>query len=544
MTANASSFSATSRSDGLRVELAGSGLLPAMPRAFLEGRERDLLAPLRFLPPGELPAPRPQPAPDRRALAEALRVANRAYGNRRADELADLLARPETRVVVTGQQPGILGGPLYTLSKAVAAARWAAALEAAGQPAVAVFWVATEDHDFREVSALTVLARGGSRKLSLGEDPEPLAPVGMRTLGRGIEAVLAELAELMPGDRYGRWLDEIRHWYRPEARFGEAFCRLMSGLLGDYSPLFLDAMDADIKRLQRPWLEKIVERRAEVAAASAAADERIVERGFALQVSPQPGTSPLFLLHRGERRRIEWTAEGYRLRGGDDAGGSIAELLEIVRDNPAVVSPGVLARPAIQDALLASDLQLLGPGELSYMPQVAALYPVLGITAPWTTLRPQAMVVEGHQLEHLEELSLPLESLLGDRRSLDRKLSELGGGDLLAAPRQRVEAILAEVGTAALAVDGNLERPFDKTREQILRALDKFSDKVAAAAVRSDEVRSRRIDRLREALLPDGRMQERVVFSAHFRGKHEQRFVDSLWQQMDLDGGVLQVITP
>ncbi|MFP5284709.1 MAG: bacillithiol biosynthesis BshC, partial [Thermoanaerobaculia bacterium] len=223
MTANASSSSATSRPD-LRVDLAQAGLLPALTSAYLSGRDLDLLAPLRFLAPGETPSG-PALAGDRRELAEALAAANRGYGNPRADELARKLADPATRVVVTGQQPGLLGGPLYTFSKMVAASRWAAALEAQGESAVAVFWVATEDHDRAEVSSATVLTPEGPRTFDLGPDPEPLKPVGLRPLGAGMEEVLRGIAEAVPGDRYAEWVRTIGEWYRPDVRFGEAFCR-------------------------------------------------------------------------------------------------------------------------------------------------------------------------------------------------------------------------------------------------------------------------------------------------------------------------------
>ena len=136
MTANASSSSVQSPPEPvagrLRVDLATAGLLAPLPAAWLSGRDTDLLEPLRFLPPGKLPLGFPPPAPDRRELAEALAVSNRAYGNENADRLASKLADPATRVVVTGQQPGILGGPLYCLAKMIAAVRWAEALEAAG----------------------------------------------------------------------------------------------------------------------------------------------------------------------------------------------------------------------------------------------------------------------------------------------------------------------------------------------------------------------------------------------------------------------------
>jgi uncharacterized protein YllA (UPF0747 family) len=340
-------------------------------------------------------------------------------------------------------------------------------------------------------------------------------------------------------------VDELAGWYRPDARFGEAFCLLMASLLGERCPLLLDALNPVVKTVQRPYLERLVERRREVEEASAAADRRIEERGYPLQVSPQRGVSPLFVLHRGERRRVEWRDDGgYHLRGSDDAGGSTEELLAVVRDNPAVVSAGVLARPAVQDAILGSDLLLLGPGEMSYMPQAAALYPVLGVAAPAVALRPQALVLESHQLEQVGEVGLGLADLLGDRTRLDHVMAERSGGDPTAEPRRRLAAILDEIGPPAMALEPNLERPWEKTRENIDRSLDRFADKVAAAAVRRDEVRAGRVERLRETLLPEGRLQERVVCSAHYPGKYRDRFADAYWEQMELDGATLQVITP
>ncbi|HLE85269.1 MAG TPA: bacillithiol biosynthesis cysteine-adding enzyme BshC [Thermoanaerobaculia bacterium] len=544
--------------DRLSVDLASAGLLPPLPRAYLDGRDLDLLAPLRFLEPGRLPEPADgASAPDRSRLAESLRAANRAYGHPGADRLARLLADPETRVVVAGQQPGLFGGPLYTLSKMVAAARWAEELERSGRgssgiggrPAVAVFWVATEDHDWAEVSRATFLAPEGARRFDLGPDPDPLLPVGMRTLGPEVAAILAALPELRASERSDRWVETLARIYRPDARFGEAFSRWAVAILGERCPLLLDAMDPAVKEAEAPWLARLVERRAAWREAAAEADRRIEERGYPLQVHPQPEASPLFELRGGERRRIEWSrlngeGEGYRLRGSEAPPRPVAELLERIADNPGTVSPGVLARPAVQDAILGTTLQVLGPGELSYMAQAAPAYRVLGVAAPWVALRPQTLVLEARDREQLEELALPLAALLGPDEALERALAGADGAGFVTRARSEVDAVLAGIREEALALDPDLERPFEKTRENLLRALETFAGKVTAAAARRDQVRSARVDRLRGVCRPEGALQERVVSSSHFPGKHGERFAEALWEQLELDGRRLQVIEP
>jgi bacillithiol synthase len=573
-----------------RVDLAEAGLLPPLPRAFLAGRDLDLLAPLRFmtssarLSPAELLSPPPAASASARAatrraradLAAHLGASNRSYGNAAADRAARRLADPATRVVITGQQPGLFGGPLLTLAKLAAAARWAAALEAEGEPAVALFWVATEDHDYAEVSTATVLTAGGPRSFDLGPDPEPLVPVGMRTLSPAIEVVLREMAAAVPGERYARWLELLGRWYQPAARFGEAFCRAVAHMLGEHCPLLVDAMHPALKAAERPWLARLVERRAALEEVLARQDEAIADRGYQLRVSPQRGASPLFLLRHGQRRRIEWQgAGGFALRGaepaagpgldgrgpatppgrggraaagarpaGRPAGAAVADLLRILEDNPALVSPGVLARPAIADAVFGTTLQILGPGELSYMPQAAAVYPVLDIEAPAVALRPQALVLDARQVEQVAAAGVPLADLLGDQARLDRILMERSGGDFVAPVRQRIAAALDELSAPALAADPNLERPFARTREQVLRAIDLFAEKSLPAMARRDGLLSRRVELLRQACLPGGKLQERVICAAHFQGEYGDRLAASFWEQLDLDPAALAVVVP
>ncbi len=532
------------------LDLLAAGRLPPLAAAFLAGRDRDLLAPLRLQPHDQLPPTPSGSAPDRGELARALAAANTAYGHPAATELARRLADPATQVVVTGQQPGLFGGPLYSLSKAVAAARWAAELEAAGQPAVAIYWVATEDHDYDEVARAVVSASSGATAFDLGEDPDPLAPVGVRSLGNGVTTALEEIVVLEGepaprNDAWRSWWGEVGGWYRPDARFGEAFSRLMVRMLGRRCPLMLDALLPQLKAAERPWLRRALERRVEVSAALASAAERIQSRGYKTQVRPQREVSPLFMLDQGQRRRIEWTDQDggdWRLRGSTRSG-SFADLLEILDDNPIVVSPGALARPAIQDAVLGSSLQVLGPGEMSYMAQAAALYPVLEVAPPCSALRPQVLVLTKKELGWLAELGLSLEELTGERKHLERRLAEAAGSDPTSALRQQLLERFEELTPQVLAIDGTLEKPWNKTQDSVRRALDNFASRLAAAAARSDEVRLGRLEKLRQAVLPLGKPQERTLCSASLFGRFGDRFGEELFAQLDLNPGTLHLLT-
>jgi len=527
----------------IAVDLAASGLLPPLPTAYLGGRALDLLAPLRFLAPGEEPDGSPA-AVDRQPLAAALGAANEAWGHPAAGEMAARLADSETLVVATGQQPGLFGGPLYSLSKAVAAARWAARLEAAGQRAVAVFWVATEDHDFAEVAQATVPGRGELNRWSLGDDPSPLVRVGERPLGGSIDEILDAWREQQGSGNYAAWLDRLAGWHRPESRFGEAFCRTLVGMMGERCPLLLDAMSPAVKQAQKSGLLRLVEARDALDASFAAADERIESAGYSLQVRPQRGLSPLFLQHENERRRIEWRGtDRFGLRGLDGFEESVGWLEAAIDADPTRVSPGVLARPAFQDLILGTHLQILGPGELAYMAQAAPSYELLGVEAPWTTLRPQALVLPARQRQQAEELGLTLDDLVGGGVNVSAVVSTRAGEDFVTPIKERVTRELAALREPTLALDRSLERPLEKTADQVRRALEAFGGKVAAAAARRHEVMARRVEGLVEAVRPGGTLQERAISAAHFVGRYPG-FVEALWNQLDLDPRHLHLIDP
>ena len=87
----------------------------------------------------------------RQRLVDELRRQNHDGGAATVANL-DRLASPGTVVVATGQQVGLLGGPVFTLYKVLTAVRCAEELTKRGTPAVPVFWLATEDHDLDEVN--------------------------------------------------------------------------------------------------------------------------------------------------------------------------------------------------------------------------------------------------------------------------------------------------------------------------------------------------------------------------------------------------------
>ncbi len=136
--------------------------------------------------------PRPVPAArsraDRRVIVEAQQRRRGAASP--ALEAGQRLADPRTVAVVTGQQAGLFGGPLFTLLKAMTAMKLAEQVSRDQHvTAVAVFWVEAEDHDWDEVRSCTVLDETlGPRTVSLPADLSAEArPVARVRLDASVE---------------------------------------------------------------------------------------------------------------------------------------------------------------------------------------------------------------------------------------------------------------------------------------------------------------------------------------------------------------------
>jgi bacillithiol biosynthesis cysteine-adding enzyme BshC len=273
---------------------------------------------------------------DRRAAPEAAKTAARR------------LLGPATVAVVTGQQAGPFGGPLYTLLKAITAIQLARRLEAEHRaPAVPVFWIDAEDHDWNEVAGCVVLDTEFQPKTIRLRPPEHAGeiPVAAVRLDESIGATLRELGDALPQTEFtAELLQQLSSAYSPGRSMSEAFGRWIETLLGGHGLVVFDSADQAAKPLAASIFAGEIESAGTSSRLASEAGSRLAASGYHAQVSPQPETLALFQL---DGRRLP-------IRLQDDAlvvsGTSISrqEMLARAQNQPGAFSPNVLLRPVVR----------------------------------------------------------------------------------------------------------------------------------------------------------------------------------------------------
>ncbi|MCD6023397.1 MAG: hypothetical protein K0Q91_313 [Fibrobacteria bacterium] len=320
--------------------------------------------------------------------------------------------------VLTGQQPGLLGGPALALHKAlttVAHARAAAA--ALGRPVIPVFWAAGDDSDLAESNAAEFLEPAAATSgVSLNfDDPEEAIPMSLRIPA---EAERARLLESLPA----AWDEETRALARaayggPEARdrsLTQSFLRLMQALLGDTGLLFVDGFAAAARA--QGTLARVARDASGFHEALARGTKRLAD---ALNQPPQvpvrPGTVPVFLLENGRRERLFVSDSGRLYTAGAEARDLRPELAS------RALLHSALTRPLVVEALFPALGHVLGPAELRYFAQIADVFPAFGLSFPLLAPRDQRMLVPASGWNALEALGFRPEELFDLRPSLARE---------------------------------------------------------------------------------------------------------------------------
>jgi bacillithiol biosynthesis cysteine-adding enzyme BshC len=473
----------------------------------------------------------------RRELCDALVRQQEARGATRAAGRARELVDERATAVVTGQQAGLFGGPLYVLYKALAAIKVAARLqEERGAPVVPIFWVAADDHDFAEVRSASVLDEAGEiRTLRYEPDREPVGlPASRVILDETITPLVAELGRSLPEGLHRETVLEMVHAaYRPGVSLSDAFARLVSALMPGL--VVLDASDPALKRLCAPVFAREVTEDSPTSRLAREIGERLLGAGYHQQVPVRSGFLNLFLFLEQERRALGVSDGSIEVRGVGKRI-PVAEAAAMIDADAGPWSAGVLLRPLAQDLMIPSIGYVGGPAEIAYHAQIGPSYKHFGIPRPVLLPRPSVTLVEPAQARVLDVEGLTLPDLQADPETLLSRWTREAHPEVEAAftrTREAIEREMAVIEQRLGELDPTLRAATDGARGRALHQVQTLHEKATRNLKKRDQTRADRLRRTRDALLPGGSFQERGLGVVNVVARHGPAVVETLLAHID-----------
>jgi bacillithiol biosynthesis cysteine-adding enzyme BshC len=444
--------------------------------------------------------------------------------------------------VVTGQQVGLFGGPMFAIYKALTAVKLAEEATAAGVDAVPVFWLATYDHDLAEVNHVAIPGPDGPlHVLTTTSHDVPGAPVSAVRLGDEILSLVDEAAKLLGDSEAAQFLRET---YRPGESLGTAFARFYARIFADWGVILLDASDADLDRVAEPIFVAAVERADELSTALLARGDALEAAGYHQQVKVTSSSVLLFTMQQGVRTPIHRRGGGGATEFviGSEAGAeklSQSELLARISSNPELFSPNVLLRPIVEDYLLPTLAYTGGAAETAYFAQAGAVYQaLLGRVTPIVP-RFSATIVEPKMQRLLERHGIAVPDVFAGPEALRRQLAERGLPEDLQtafdAARKSLDSHLSDIKEKLTKLDRTLIDAADTARSKIEYQFERLQAQAARAEAQKSELVTRHAESLSQALYPDKGLQERGIGGIYFLARYGRELLQQLHDTIQPD---------
>jgi bacillithiol synthase len=451
--------------------------------------------------------------------------------------------RQGASAIVTGQQVGLFGGPVFAIYKALTAVKLAEEATAAGIDAVPIFWLATSDHDLAEVNHISLPGPDGLlRTLATSSHGVSSAPVSDVRLGEEILPVVEEAASLLGDSEATQFLRES---YRPGETLGTAFARFYARLFREWGVILLDASDAELHRVAAPIYRAAVERAEDLAAVLLTRGQALESAGYYQQVKVTASSVLLFAMRDGARTAIhrrDGTNKTVEFAIGSEPGAervSSAELLHRIAVMPENFSPNVLLRPVVQDYLLPTLAYTGGAAEAAYFAQVGPVYEaILGRVTPIVP-RFSATLVEPKVQRWLRQYGIAVPDAFDGPEALRQTLASrtLPAGLQAAFERanKSIEESFSGLQEALAKLDPTLVEASQTGASKVHYQLDRLRERAMAAELRRSEVVSRHAEALSQALYPENALQERGVAGIYFVARQGTELLRSIHDTMRTD---------
>lgn len=490
---------------------------------------------------------------DRNTLLRVLNDQNRGFhsGIKTLANI-DLLGNDNTFAVVTGQQLGFFGGPLYTIYKAITAVKLAQKLgsEYPEYNFVPVFWLEGEDHDFDEINKTKFI--NSANELSMVEylfGGKPLerniGATGTIVIDEHIEAFFQTIESGLPKSDFTPALTALlRGYYKQGSTFLKAFAGFLNHIYEDSGIIYVNANNPELKKILTPLFQTEILANSETSKLVIQQSVEL-EENYHAQIKAK--ALNLFMFYKGGRHLIEPSDTGdyflknLRQRFTKD------ELLAIASETPEVLSPNVVMRPLCQDTLFPTVAYVAGPGEIAYYAQLKPVYAHFNVTMPIIYPRASITLIEEKVHKVLEKYSLELDDLFGEVEpvlaKVSEQVSEVKVDALFEMLDVKIKEAVNEARFGIQQIDTTLNGVVDGTLGKFQQQLDVLKQKTQKAQQQKEEISLKQIRKASMNIFPYGNFQEREFSVVHYLNKYGPDFVKWVANELVIDKFQHQVIT-
>lgn len=421
-------------------------------------------------------------------------------------------------VVVTGQQAGLLTGPLYTVHKAISVI--VLAKQASAQlntKVVPVFWIAGEDHDLAEISHLYREVNGRVDKLNIPHAEYGKHSASSATLNKPkIASFLEEYFRSLPETEHTKEIHGLVFGLLEQSvSFTDFFACLLDHFFKEEGLLYIDAADENLRNYESPYFKQMIERSAEIAETVAAAERSLAKDGYSAVIGAEENAAHLFITVKGERLLLE-RQDGEFVANNGAIRFTKQQLLDIAEKTPELLSNNVVTRPLMQEMVFPVLAFVGGPGEIAYWTAFKGAFELFGMELPVVMPRLSLTLVNRQTQRLLGKYHLDFAAVVNERQvaikrnELMESIREKEAEALIGELQNQVEKAYKEIHEKFSTISTGLTPIVEKNLQLHVKQLSFLKNKLEDEVVLQNSIEFGHYAAIENELLPNGGFQERI----------------------------------
>ncbi|SFA46523.1 bacillithiol biosynthesis cysteine-adding enzyme BshC [Parageobacillus thermantarcticus] len=474
----------------------------------------------------------------RRELVEYLRSYHqRFHASPETFNNIEKLLRPDSAVVVGGQQAGLLTGPLYTIYKIISIIKLAKEQERnLGVPVVPLFWIAGEDHDIAEVNHIYVAESGKVKKRVYPDVPQEKRmvsdlPLDGEVCSKWIDDIVKTYGET---ETTNKLLDFLSRCLDESKTFVDFFASIVLRLFASEGLVVLNAADASLRAIESSFFVSLIEHHREVTDAVLQKQRQLRQLGYKNALDVQPHCANLFYYDGRERWLLEHDPQkGVFCSKKGEVVFSKDELIQLAKTSPSKLSNNVVTRPLMQEFLLPTLAFVAGPGEIAYWAELREAFSIFGFKMPPVIPRVNVTIVERSIQTDLDDIGVDVMDVFTGRiaevkeKWLARQ-TRYPLDEIFANAKAEIEQIHRPLREIGMEIDRGLAGLLTKNANLLQAQIDFLQQTLHRALMRKYETELRKFARVEMSLLPNQTPQERIWNIFYYINKYGFDFLEKL----------------